>query len=58
MAGSVIDRLAKNVGFKETDRLINFFQQIVFIAIFIPLFIQALNALNLEAITTSQQSSA
>lgn len=51
MAGSVIDRLAKNIGFKETDKLISFIQQIVFIAIFIPLLIQALNALHLEAIT-------
>ncbi|MEQ9425357.1 MAG: mechanosensitive ion channel [Cyclobacteriaceae bacterium] len=51
VAGSVIDRFAKNIGFKETDKLINFIQQIVFIFIFIPLLIQALNALHLEAIT-------
>lgn len=51
MAGSVIDRLAGKIGFKETDKLISFIQKIVFLAIFIPFIIEALNALHLEAIT-------
>ncbi len=51
MAGSFFDRLANNMGFKETDKLVHFIQQVVFIVIFIPFIIQGLNALHLEAIT-------
>lgn len=51
VAGSVIDRLAANIGYKDTDKLVYFIQQVVFIVVFIPLLIQALNALHLEAIT-------
>lgn len=51
VAGSVIDRLATKIGFKDTDKLINIIQQIVFVMVFIPALIQALNALHLEAIT-------
>ncbi|WP_422359039.1 mechanosensitive ion channel [Reichenbachiella sp.] len=52
MAGSFLDRVSDQVGFKETDKFIHFVQQIVFIVIFVPMFIQGLNALELEAITT------
>lgn len=51
MAGSVIDRFAEKVGFKDSDKLIVFIQQIVFFLVFIPFLIQALNALHLNAIT-------
>lgn len=51
MAGSFFDRLANNMGFKETDKLVHFIQQVVFFLIFIPFIIQGLNALHLEAIT-------
>ncbi len=51
MAGSFFDRLANNMGFKETDKLVHFIQQVVFVVIFIPFIIQGLNALHLEAIT-------
>lgn len=51
MAGSFFDRLANNMGFKETDKLVHFIQQVVFIVLFIPFIIQGLNALHLEAIT-------
>lgn len=52
MAGSVIDRLANKIGFNETEKLVYFIQQIVFFIILIPIAIQALNALDLDAITT------
>ncbi|WP_420581726.1 mechanosensitive ion channel [Reichenbachiella sp.] len=52
MAGSFLDRIGEQIGFKETDKLVFFLQQIVFIAIFIPAIIQGLNALELDAITT------
>lgn len=51
MAGSFFDRLANNMGFKETHKLVHFIQKLVFIVIFIPFIIQGLNALHLEAIT-------
>ena len=51
IAGSVIDRFGTKIGFKETDKLIYFVQQVVFIIIFIPFIIEALNTLQLEAIT-------
>lgn len=52
MAGSFLDRIGDQIGFKETEKLVYFLQQIVFIAIFIPAIIQGLNALELDAITT------
>ncbi len=52
IAGSVIDRFATRVGYKETDKLIYFIQQVVFILIFIPFIIEALDTLHLEAVTT------
>ncbi|WP_420576324.1 mechanosensitive ion channel [Ekhidna sp.] len=52
MAGSVIDRLANKIGFKETDKLVYFIQQVIFIIVLIPFIIQGLNALELDAITT------
>lgn len=51
MAGSFIDRLAEQTGFKDTEKLIYFIQKLVFIVIFVPAVIQALNALELDAIT-------
>ncbi|WP_420317529.1 mechanosensitive ion channel [Ekhidna sp.] len=51
MAGSVIDRLANKIGFKETEKLVYFIQQVVFFIVLIPFIIQGLNALELEAIT-------
>ncbi|MFY0687047.1 MAG: mechanosensitive ion channel [Cyclobacteriaceae bacterium] len=51
IAGSLIDRLAKGIGFQDTDKLIYFIQQLVFIILLIPFVIQALNILQLEAVT-------
>ncbi|MBV6644469.1 MAG: mechanosensitive ion channel [Cyclobacteriaceae bacterium] len=51
MAGSFFDRLAKGMGFKETEKFVYFIQQLVFVVVFIPFIIQGLNALELEAIT-------
>ncbi|MFY0654825.1 MAG: mechanosensitive ion channel [Cyclobacteriaceae bacterium] len=51
MAGSFVDRLAERTGFKDTEKLVYFIQKLVFIVIFIPSIIQALNALQLDAIT-------
>lgn len=51
MTGSFVDRLMDSIGFKETDKLIHFIQQLVFLLVFIPFIILALNALHLEAVT-------
>ncbi len=51
MTGSFLDRVMDSVGFKETDKLVHFIQQVVFLLVFIPFLILALNALHLEAIT-------
>ena len=51
MAGSFIERLAEKTGYKDTEKLIYLIQKLVFIVIFIPSIIQALNALELDAIT-------
>ncbi len=51
LAGNFIDKLAEKTGFKDTDKLINIITKVVFILIFIPFLIQALNVLNLTVIT-------
>jgi len=51
VAGSVLDRFADKIGVKETDKLMNFIQQLLFVVVLIPFIIQALNAFELEAIT-------
>ncbi|MCV9385493.1 mechanosensitive ion channel [Reichenbachiella ulvae] len=51
MTGSFLDRLMDSIGFKETDKLVYFIQQLIFLVVFIPFIILALNALHLEAIT-------
>lgn len=51
MTGSFLDRLMDKIGFKETDKMIYFIQRVIFLIVFIPFLILALNALNLEAIT-------
>ncbi len=51
LAGNLIDKLAEKTGFKDTDKLINIITKVLFIVIFIPFLIQALNILNLTVIT-------
>lgn len=51
IGGSFIDKMVDKTGFKDTDKLVNIFQKIVFIVIFIPFLIQAFNALGLDAIS-------
>ncbi|GAB3165782.1 mechanosensitive ion channel [Telluribacter humicola] len=51
MAGSFIDKWAQETGYHDTARLVRILKSIVFIVILIPFIIQALNALQLEAIS-------
>ncbi len=51
MGGSLIDNWAQKTGFRDTDKLIRALKAIVFIVILIPFIIQALNALQMEAIS-------
>ncbi|WP_221409067.1 mechanosensitive ion channel [Reichenbachiella versicolor] len=52
MTGSFLDRLMESVGFNDTEKFVHFIQQLVFLLVFIPVIILALNALDLDAITT------
>lgn len=49
--GGFLDRLAVRVGFKDTQKVFRVIRSIVFFVIFIPLLIQAINALHLDSIS-------
>ncbi len=49
--GNFLDKLVDKTGFKDTDKIINVLQKIVFIIIFIPILIQALDILQMESIS-------
>ncbi len=49
--GKFLDKIVDKTGFKDTDKIINVLRQIVFIIIFIPILIQALDILKMESIT-------
>lgn len=49
--GSFLDKWAVKVGFKDTEKVFRVIRSIVFFVIFIPLLIQAINALHLESIS-------
>ncbi|NNC84868.1 MAG: mechanosensitive ion channel [Bacteroidia bacterium] len=51
VTGNFMDKIAEKAGFKDADKLVNIIKQFVFIIIFIPFLIQALNSLQLNAIT-------
>jgi hypothetical protein len=51
VGGGFLDRLLGKTGFADTEKLIRILRSVVFIIIFIPFLIQALNALQLNAIS-------
>ncbi len=51
MTGTFADKFIEKTGFKDTDKLVDVLKKVAFIVILIPFIIQALNALNLNAIT-------
>lgn len=51
IGGGFLDRWIEKTGFTDTDKLIRIVRSVVFILIFIPFIIQALNALQLNAIS-------
>lgn len=51
IGGNFLDKVVDKTGFKDTNKLINILQKVVFIIIFIPFLIQAFNALELDAIS-------
>ncbi len=51
MGGSVVDNIALKSGIKDTNRLVDILKKVAFILILFPFIIQALNALQLDAIT-------
>ncbi len=56
IGGNILDRFVDKTGFKDTKRLVEIIRQVVFLIIFIPFIIFALNALNLEAISQPANS--
>ena len=52
MGGNFIDNWAQKTGFKDPEKVVRALKAIVFIVILIPFVIQALNALQMEAIST------
>lgn len=51
IGGKFLDKLVDKTGFKDTDKIINVLRKVVFIIIFIPILIQALDILQMESIT-------
>ena len=51
MTGNLMDNFALKAGFKDTNKLVDILKKIVFILVLIPFVIQALNTLDLDAIT-------
>ncbi len=49
--GSFVSKWVDRTGFKDTDKIVKVIQTIVFLVIFIPLLIQAINSLQLESIS-------
>lgn len=51
IGGEFLDKLVAKTGFKDTGKLVNILQTVVFLIIFIPFLIQAMNTLQLEAVS-------
>lgn len=51
MSGGVIDRWVQKAGFSDTGKIIRVIKMVVFVLIFIPFLIQALSALQMDAIS-------
>ena len=51
IGGSLLDRIVDRTSFKDTEKIVNVVQKVVFIVIFVPFLIQAFNALQLEALS-------
>lgn len=50
--GKFVKKLTEKTEFKDTDQVVKVIRAVVFLVIFIPVLIQAVNALQLEAIST------
>lgn len=51
IGGSFLDRWVEKTGYRDTDKFVRILKTVVFLVIFIPFLIQALNALQLNAIS-------
>lgn len=52
VGGKFLDKIIAKTGFKDTERIVKIIRTFVFLIIFIPMLIEALNALQLESIST------
>ncbi len=51
LSGNFIDQIAEKFGITQTDKIVTILRRVVFLIIFIPVVIQALNALKMDAIS-------
>ncbi len=51
LAGNLLENLAAKLGFDGSEKLVNILKKVVFIIVFIPILIAALDALQIEAIS-------
>jgi len=51
VGGKFLDKLVARTGFKDTERVVKIIRTFVFLIIFIPMLIEAINALQLESIS-------
>ena len=51
VGGAFLDKIIAKTGFKDTERIVKIIRTLVFLIIFIPMLIEALNALQLESIS-------
>ncbi len=51
LSGKFLDGVVERFGVEQTDKIVNILKKVVFLIIFIPVVIQALNALNMDSIS-------
>jgi|SRR5690625_562033 len=56
VGGKFLDKIVAKTGFKDTDRIVKILRTVVFLVIFIPMLIEALNVLQLDSISNPLNS--
>src|SRR5699024_7666642 len=51
LGGSFLDKLAQKAGYEDTNKIIDVLKTVVFIMVFVPILIQAIDALKLESLS-------
>lgn len=56
VGGKFLDKIVAKTGFKDTERIVKIIRTVVFLVIFIPMLIEALNVLQLDSISNPLNS--